>query len=220
MRVTLDNDMETLHQEIIAMSTLVENSIENTIAALKKQDEALAKEIMAGDDAVDAAERKIEQLCLKIITRYQPVASDLRQVSAALKVITDLERISDHCSDISEIILLLVGQPFCKPLYDIPQMADITRQMVRDAISSYIQANEVLARQVIKRDDEVDNLFTKVVFDLTQLITANPSVASQAIDLIFITKYLERMGDHATNIAEWSVFLATGIHPIHTDLPV
>lgn len=145
---------------------------------------------MKGDDAVDAAEGQIEQLCLKIITRYQPVAGDLRQVSAALKVITDLERISDHCSDISEIVLLLVGQTLVKPLYHIPLMADTTRQMVRDAISAYIQADEAMARDVMGRDDEVDGLFSKVVLELTQIISEKPAYASQAIDLIFIAKYL------------------------------
>lgn len=217
MRITLNQDLDHLHKDIIDMSTLVEHSIEDTIQALKKQDVELARSIMKGDDAVDAAEGQIEQLCLKIITRYQPVAGDLRQVSAALKVITDLERISDHCSDISEIVLLLVGQTLVKPLYHIPLMADTTRQMVRDAISAYIQADETMARDVMGRDDEVDGLFSKVVLELTQIISEKPAYASQAIDLIFIAKYLERMADHATNIAEWAVFLATGHHPIHTE---
>jgi phosphate transport system protein len=194
------------------MTNEIEKSMERTIVALQTRDVSLAKEIIAYDDVIDSYETRIEEACLELIARQQPMAADLRLISMILKMITDLERIADHSSDISEIILRLGEEEPIKPLVDIPRMAGIARGMVHEAIVAYMENDLERARSVCNMDDEVDRLFEKVILDLSTMMKADPAVVDRALDLVFIAKYLERVGDHATNVAEWVAFNITGKH--------
>lgn len=212
LRHYFDKELEVLHTDLIKMANLVEESIENTIIALKKQDVNLAKEVFYNDDIVDDYERKIEKTCMNLIARQQPLAKDLRTIGTALKIITDLERIADHSSDIAEITILMSKEKYIKPLVDLPKMAECAKSMVVRAIDAYIRQDVDLARQVCDSDDEVDDLFAKIKIELSSLMKNDPLSIDQVINLLFVAKYLERMGDHATNIAEWVVFIVTGEH--------
>ena len=218
MRNRFDQQLEALNQALIEMGGLIEDAIENAVEALLKKDAGLARKAIALDASVDDKERAIERLCLQLLLQQQPVARDLRTISAALKMITDLERISDNATDIGEIVLRIAGQRFIKPLVDIPMMGDITSNMVRDAITAYINKDMDLAMDVCLRDDTIDNAFSRVVLDVTGIMRQNPDSVSQAVDLMFVAKYLERMADHATNIAEWGIYLVTGTHPQDKDI--
>jgi len=169
-RVTFDSELHQLNQSLITMGGMVEDSIEKAIIALKKQDVALAQKIIEGDDAIDDQEHLIEKKCINIIARHQPLAIDLRTVSAALKVITDLERIADHSTDISELVIGMAGEPYIKPLIDIPKLSDVAREMVQEALNAYIMRDQILARTVIERDDEADFLFSRITQDLIALM--------------------------------------------------
>lgn len=207
-----DNELEELHLDLIKMGSLVEESIENTILALKKQDTDLARKIFANDDVIDDLEQKIEKRCLNLIARQQPLAKDLRTISTALKIITDMERIADHSSDIAEITIRMANQKYIKPLIDIPKMAELAKNMVNKSIDAYVRQDIELAAKVCESDDNVDNLFLKIILELISIMKDDPQAVEQGIDLMFIAKYLERMADHATNIAEWVVFNVTGEH--------
>lgn len=207
-----DKELDQLHLELIKMGSLVEESIDNTIVALKKQDVDMARKIFNDDDIIDDLERKIERICLTLIATQQPLAKDLRSISAALKIITDMERIADHSSDIAEITIRMAHEKYIKPLIDIPKMAELARIMVNKSIDAYIKQDMALAIEVCKSDDAVDDLFSKITLELINLMKNDSSTIEQGIDLMLITKYLERMADHATNIGEWVVFNITGEH--------
>jgi phosphate transport system protein len=212
MRRNFDEQLEKLNGALIGMGEMVERSIANVSKALIEQDTELAKHIIASDDDIDHMEKDIESQCLRLIMQQQPVASDLRHVSSILKIITDLERIADHASDISEIILLLAGKQYIKKLEHIPRMAEETIKMVTQSISSYVNKDIGLANEIIARDDIIDNLFVVVKNELIELIKINSNNGDQAIDLVMIAKYFERIGDHAENIAEWAIFSISGWH--------
>lgn len=212
MRSKFDEQLTQLNDSLIEMGVIVERAIGQTIKALIEQDVVLAQKIINSDDEVDNKEKEIESLCLKIILQQQPVASDLRLITSALKIITDLERIGDHAKDISELTLLLAGRQYVKKLEHIPQMAQATMKMVTDSIEAFVKKDLKLAESVIAYDDIVDELFVMVKSDLIELIKNGTANSDQAIDLIMIAKYFERIGDHATNVAEWIVFSLTGTH--------
>ena len=174
------------------------------------QNVEMAQTAIEEDDTIDSLERSIEHLCLKLLLQQQPVAKDLRQISAALKMITDMERIGDHAADISEITIALSGQPYIKKLEHIQEMAKETMQMLVNAVDAFVEKNEAKAKEVIKRDDVVDQLFQNVKDELVQLIHENATYGEQAADLLMVAKYFERIGDHATNISEWVIFSITG----------
>ena len=212
MRSHFDNELEILNNELIKMGSLVESKIEDSIKALINRDTALAKDIMSRDDEVDDMEKAIENRCLQLIIRHHPVASDLRLISSILKMITDLERIGDQAADIAEISLLLADQEYIKELRDIPKMAEATIKMLKNSIDAFVNKSLDLAHEVIAFDDVVDDLFDVVKDDLISLINKDIKYGEQAINFIMIAKYLERIGDHAQNIAEWVVFSITGVH--------
>lgn len=216
-RNLFDKELEYLHLNMIKMASLVEESIENTILALKKHDVELATKIFQGDDQIDDLEKIIEKQCLDLIARQQPLAKDLRTISSALKIITDMERIADQASDIAEITIKMAPEKYIKPLVDIPKMAECAKSMVNKAIDAYIKQDVELARFVTASDDEVDDLFSKIILELTGIMKNNPSTVEQAINLIMIAKYLERMADHATNIGEWVIYNVTGEHYNYND---
>ena len=205
-----DEQLIELNDSLLEMGALIEKTISLTSQALIEQDIELAKKVLETESDIDQKEKDIEALCLKLLLQQQPVAKDLRLISAALKMITDMERIGDQAADISEIIVMMDGAPYIKKLVHIPQMATATVKMVSESIDAFVKKDLELAQSVIEYDDVVDELFDKVKFDLIELIRADSANGEQAIDLLMIAKYFERIGDHACNIAEWVVFSITG----------
>ena len=212
MRNRFDRQLSTLNDELIEMGSMIEKSIETAIKALVNQDVDLARHAIEADEEIDRQERIIEDLCLKLLLQQQPVAKDLRLISSALKMITDMERIGNHASDISEITIALADQPYIKKLEHIQQMAKETMIMLVGSIEAFVDKDLEKANEVIKRDDIVDDLFDKVKKELIQMIHENADKGEQAADLLMVAKYMERIGDHATNISEWVIFSITGEH--------
>ena len=214
MRTKFDEQLDTLNSSLVEMGKVVEAAISDANKALVNRDTDLAKKIIAGDDVIDDMEKEIERLCLKIILRQQPVAGDLRLVSAVMKIITDLERIGDHASDISELAIFMAetGQPYIKKLEHIPQMSEETNYMLNRSIESFVKKDIDMAKRVIAKDDVVDDLFVQIKTELVDLMKKDTNNTDQAVDFIMIAKYFERIGDHAVNIAEWVVFSLTGVH--------
>ncbi len=209
MRSRFDEQLKELNLEMVRMGSAVEKAINSAVNGLVSHDGELNRKAIASDNEIDRMERQIESCCLKLLLQQQPVASDLRKVSAALKMITDMERIGDHAVDISEIALYL--DRGCG-LLDIPQMAEEAVKMLTQSVNAYVYSDRELAQAVIDSDDIVDGHFLRIKNELTQMIIADSSKANTALDLLMIAKYLERIGDHATNIAEWVLFSITGIH--------
>ena len=212
MRNRFDEQLSQLNDEIIAMGTMIEQAIEAAVDALIHQNVEEARRAMECDKDIDHQEREIENLCLKLLLQQQPVARDLRVISAALKMITDMERIGDHAVDISELTIVMSGKPYMKKLEHIEQMAKETMIMLISSLEAYVNKNLDQAKEVIDHDDIVDDLFIKVKTELIQLIRENAENGEQAADLLMVAKYFERIGDHATNIAEWLIFSITGQH--------
>lgn len=211
MRNKYDKELKEVFNKLATMCREVIMMIESSIKALTTHDAQLAQEIIQYDAKIDKLEKDIEDDCLKLLLMEQPVAKDFREISAALKMITDLERIGDQASDICDISLKIEKEDFIKKLEHIPYMAQITIQMVKDGVNSYINQDLILAKSLNEKDDEVDSLFNIIKSDLIQLINSNPENADQAILLMMITKYLERIGDHAVNIGEWVEYSITGV---------
>lgn len=212
MRSRFDRELDSLNNELIEMGALVENAIENATLALLNRDGERARAAIQYDMPVDEKEKDIERRCLKLLLQQQPVATDLRLISTALKMITDMERIGDQAADISEITLRLLNEQDLKHLEHIQQMAQATIRMVRESIDAFVNRDLALAQAVENYDDVVDDLFSHVKNDLIDLIRADAAYGEQAVDLLMIAKYFERIGDHATNIAEWVEFSLTGKH--------
>lgn len=211
MRSKFDKQLAQLNTEMTQMGALCEEVIALAAKALISGSADLAGEVAAIDSKIDQMERDIEALCLKLLLQQQPVARDLRQISAALKMITDLERIGDQGADIAEIIPFLDGRTGdeCE---SVSLMAKETIRMVTDSVDAYVKKDVALAKSVIAHDDTVDECFVRVKSALIRLITEKHEDAEYALDLLMIAKYFERIGDHATNVAEWVVFSVTGIH--------
>jgi phosphate transport system protein len=212
MRSRFDEQLIKLNDMLIEMGGLIETAISLAAKALSGQDAALDRKAIDFDRDVDQKEKDIEALCLKLLLQQQPVARDLRLISAALKMITDMERIGDQAADISEITLMLAGTSCVKMPEHIPQMARATVKMVTDSVDAFVKKDLQLAESVIAYDDNVDALFNQVKNDLIALIREDKDSGEQAIDLLMVAKYFERIGDHAENIAEWVAFSITGRH--------
>lgn len=212
MRNKFENELELLNNDLIEMGNLIESSIEAAVTALIEHNVELAQRVVDGDREVNDKEKVIEGRCLKLLLQQQPVAKDLRLISSALKMITDMERIGDQASDISELAIRIGNEPFIKELIHIPQMAEATIIMVRESIDAFVKRDLDLAKKVILYDDIVDDLFNIIKDELIELIRTNVDVGEQAIDLLMIAKYFERIGDHSQNIAEWVYFAITGEH--------
>ena len=212
MRNKFDQQLHLLNTELIEMGALIERAIESATEVLVNKDLEKAKRAVEFDANVNQKERDIEAICLKLLLQQQPVASDLRLISSALKMVTDMERIGDQAADIAEIVLMIGDEPYVKPLEHLPMMADVTKKMVTRSIDAFVARDENLAREVMQMDDEVDRLFVLIEDELIELIAKDPAAGKQAMDLLLIAKYLERIGDHAENIAEWVEFAITGVH--------
>jgi len=213
MRRNFDEQLAMLNDMLVEMGALVEKSISLAIGALEKQDKDLARQAIEFDAVIDHKEMEIEALCLKLLLQQQPVATDLRVVSSALKMITDMERIGDQAADISEITMMMADSSnVIIKLEHIPKMAEATTNMVTLSIDAFIRKDLELARSVIESDDIVDELFMEVRKDWIEHIRNGSAEAEQAADLLMVAKYLERIGDHAENIAGWVIFSVTGKH--------
>lgn len=215
MRERFEQQMEILHTELIELGALCEQAIGRTYEVLLEGNQRTAEEIIKKDQVVDAKEREIEDLCFRIILQQQPVARDLRQVSAALKMITDMERIGDHAADISEMTILMSDATYERSAINIDlveSMAKETTDMVIKCVDAFVNKDLELARTVIAQDDVVDDLFADFKQQLIKKINENVKNGEQATDMLMVAKYFERIGDHATNIAEWVIYSITGEH--------
>lgn len=211
MRNRFDSQLEKLNLELITMGALCEDAISASVKALLDGDETLIEKVFAADAEIDQKERDIEAICMKLLLQQQPVAGDLRVISSALKMISDMERIGDQASDIAEIAKF-VKNSGVKSKIHIKDMAAAAIKMVTDSVESFVKKDIELASAVMKYDDKVDNLFDCVKDELVRLIAADSENGEYCIDLLMIAKYLERIGDHAVNIAEWVEYSITGAH--------
>ncbi len=210
VRQSFDQELESLRQDLVHMGEEVQTSIKNAVTALARRDKVLARAVMDGDDDIDRMQVEIEDRCISLIARQQPVATDLRILGTGLKITTDLERMGDHAFDIAKIVLLIGDEPLIKPLVDIPRMAEIVQQMLEDSLQAYLKLDIQMAEKVCQEDDLVDNLYHQVFRELLTYMLEDPKKINQATQLIFVARYLERIADHSTNVAEWVIYLATG----------
>lgn len=211
MRDRFIEQLKSLHKGLIEMGEQCESVITMATDALINNNKAGAESVSVLDTDIDHQERDIESLCLKLLLQQQPVASDLRQISAALKMITDMERIGDQAADIAELVKYIDGDPIIN-MTKIGDMAKHVIYMVTESVNAYVKKDVTLAQNIIKYDDEVDDLFNEMKNEIIDIIAKKNDDAEKAVDLLMIAKYLERIGDHATNIAEWAVFSVTGVH--------
>ena len=211
MRNLFDSQLNTLHRKLIEMGSACETAIDLAVKALLEGNADIAHEAASHDREIDQMERDIEAICLKMLLQQQPVARDLRQISAAMKIITDMERIGDQAEDIGEIVPFLNGRTGVEG-EDIRLMAETAQQMVRSSIDAYVNQDMALVKKVISMDDIVDDAFDRTRETLIHMISCNREDGQYCLDLLMIAKYLERIGDHATNIAEWVEFSITGQH--------
>ena len=206
MRSKFDEQLMELNKEMIEMGNKIILSIKNAIEALKARDEKMARTIMESDAEVDHLQKKIESICFNLLIQQQPVARDLRTVTAAMKMVTDMERIGDHAADISEMTILMGSKSQIDKFEHISKMATETMIMLNHSIEAYVEKDVAKANEVIMHDDVVDDLFMEAKKDVINLILNNPGEGEEATDILMIAKYFERIGDHATNIAEWVIY--------------
>ena len=206
MRSKFDEQLKNLNEEMIQMGIMIESNIQKAIDALVNSNIELAREIMEKDVTIDKKQRDIESICFNLLIQQQPVAKDLRAITAAMKMVTDMERIGDHAADISEITIMLANTESIKDYGTIIKMASEASVMLIDSIDAFTEKDEIKAKAVIEHDDIVDDLFNQVKTELIELIKNNPKRGEEEIDMLMIAKYLERIGDHATNIAEWVIY--------------
>ena len=215
MRNSFDMQLRKLNNELIEMGSLIETAIARAYKGLINQNIEIAKENVEFDREIDQKEKEVENICLKLLLQQQPVASDLRLISSAIKMITDMERIGDQAADISELTILMSKTQYIKRLDHIEQMAKATIEMVTTSVDAFVKRDLELARSVFARDDIVDNLFVTIKNDLIELIREDVNNGEQAIDLIMVAKYFERIGDHAVILADWVIFSIVGHHEEH-----
>jgi len=208
-------ELEDLNQKLLQMGGLVESAIHRSVRSLIEQDRALAEEVIRDEPQINQIEMEIDGLATRLLALRQPVARDLRLLTAALKINTDLERIGDLAVHVAERSLSLMHHPLVKPMTDIPKMASLVQSMLLKCLDAFVQGDAELAHSVLLSDDEVDQLRDAVYAELLQIMQRDPSVLTAAIDLLFVARNLERIGDHATNIAEDVVFLVKGIDVRH-----
>lgn len=211
-RANFENEIKQLHIDLIQMGSFVETAIEDSIKAFKANDLELCKTIIENDKTVDEMEKKIEAKCLWLIAREQPIASDLRKITTALKMITDMERIGDHAVDMAEITMRIADKNAFADSGHIPQMAAAAIEMVHNAVTAYVNYDLELAHATAEKDDEVDTYFNLIKHELVGVFKNQPQNLDNAIDFLMFAKYLERIADHAENICEWVHFSQTGKH--------
>ena len=211
MRVLYNEQLEKLHNELVGMGRMCEQAISAAMSSLFDSDPDMVKKTQELEKEIDVQERTIESMCMKLILKQQPVATDLRNVSSALKMISDMERIGDQAEDIAEIITYLSDRSAANEQL-MREMANAAIKMVTDSVDAYVKHDTIMAEKVIAADDVVDAYFDRVKHQLIERIAADPTDGEYALDLLMIAKYFERIADHAVNIAEWVIFSVTGVH--------
>lgn len=212
IRKIFEEELADLKVQLVEMCRLTEQMIQNAITALVGRDRELGKSIGEADKRVDEYEMAIEKKCMRILLKQQPVAKDFREVSTALKMITDIERFGDQAADIGDLVYTMPGEAYIKNLTHITAMGELAIKMVRESVNSFINNDEALADEVIALDDQMDDLFIEVKTELIELIKKDGNNGDQGIELMMVAKYLERIGDHAVNVAEWMKYNETGVH--------
>jgi phosphate transport system protein len=212
-RKLFDRELTDLISQMTDMGNMVDERIEGTITALRTMDIAKATEVANSDNEIDQTEHRIEKLCMNLIAMQQPIASDLRVIASCLKILTDIEREADQCADICEILTAAELNTNSLAVTHAVQMLEASHEMFRSAMNVFLSRDVEAAREVCRRDDYVDGMFSKIILEVCGIITQNPQNVMREVDLLFISKYIERMGDHATNIAEWVIYMETGNHP-------
>ncbi|TAK08432.1 MAG: phosphate signaling complex protein PhoU [Candidatus Manganitrophaceae bacterium] len=211
-----EEELTRLKERILKMGALVETQIAASIKALVERDTALAKQTIQNDHLVNAMDVEIDEDCIRLLALYQPAARDLRFITTAMKITTDLERMSDLAEDICERSIELAEEPLLKPYIDLPRMAEAAQKMVREALDAFVNKDATLARRVCAEDEFIDDLTQQIFRELLSYMTENPATITRAIRISFVSKYIERIGDHATNIAEMVVYLVEGKIIRHT----
>ena len=206
----VQDEIDQLKTRLLAMAGQAEEQVRSAVRALVEHDRDLAERVFLGDRAINALDLEIDERCFKLLALRQPVATDLRVIVSGVRINSDLERVGDFAVNIAEAALRYMEHPPVKPLIDIPRMADLAQGMLRDALNAYVALDTTLARAVIERDDVLDALKNQVFRELLSFIVGNPATTEPALDLILISRHLERIGDHATNIAEEVIFIASG----------
>jgi len=209
-RQSFDKVLEALQKDILRMASLVEQSIYDSVRALVKRDTAQAAQVIMGDEAIDELYYEIENKCVKLIATQQPIATDLRRVVMAFKILMSLERMGDYAKNIARATMCLSGQPLVKALDNISRMAVLVRKMVRESLDAYVQEDAKKAKQIFKMDDEVDYIFAQVFRDLQVFMAENGELVLSGSYLLYVNRYLERIANHATNIADAVIYLVTG----------
>jgi phosphate transport system protein len=212
-RQNFDSSLNELRKELIDMGGKVEQAINKSVQSLKDGNLDLARDVIAGDALVNAIEEHIDDIGTRLIATQQPVAKDLRRILIAFRMASDLERMADLAVDIAKVTLRIGEEPLIKPLVDIPRMAEIVQKMTRDSIESYVNENVDLAYRMAKMDDDVDHLHSQILRELFVFMVDNPKTVNQSLLICFVSRYLERMADHATNIGESVVYLVKGKRP-------
>ena len=212
LRKLFEDELADLKKELVEMCRLTEQMLGDAITALVNKDRELGKSVGLSDKRVDEYETDIEKKCMRILLKQQPVAKDFREVSTALKMITDIERVGDQASDIGELVYTMPGDKYIKKLEHITAMGNLAMKMVRESVNSFIVNDDALADEVIRLDDRMDELFLTVKEELIALIKKDGANGDQAIELMMVAKYFERIGDHAVNVAEWTKYNETGVH--------
>lgn len=215
-----DEELKSLKEKILRMGGLVEHQVQGAMRALTERDSALARSVIENDHAVNAQDVEVDEACLRLLALHQPAARDLRFITTAMKISTELERMSDLAENICERAIELNEEPQLKPYIDIPRMANWSLRMVKEALDAFVNSNADLARKVLADDDFVDKLTAQLFRELLSFMIENPQMISRAIRLTFISKYLERIADHATNVAELIVYMVEGKIIRHTTPPV
>ncbi len=205
-----DEELKSLREEILRLGSMVETAIRDSVRSLVERDSELAKEVIKRDHLINALEVKIDEECIRLIALRQPVASDLRFITTAMKITTDLERMGDLAENIAERALELNQEPLLKPFVNIPKMAEITQEMVRDALDAFVAGCTRLPYEVIRKDDKVDELTETNFRELLELMVKDPNIIPIAVKRTYVAKYLERIADHATNIAEMVIYMCKG----------
>lgn len=213
-----DEELSALKERILRMGSLVEIQVANAIKALVERNTDLARNVIATDHQVNAYDVEIDEECIRLLALRQPTASDLRFITTAMKISTDLERMSDLAEDICERALELAEEPQLKPYIDIPRMAEHARMMVKEALDAFVNRNADLARKVCREDDFVDELTGQIFRELLSYMMEDPQTIRRAIRITFVAKYIERIADHATNVAEMVVYLVEGKIIRHTEV--
>jgi phosphate transport system protein len=209
-RKSFHEQLDELQQNVLTMGTMVEQAIFNAVKSLKTRDEGLAHQVIDGDDKIDELYVRIEDECIRLLALQQPMASDLRVISASLKLANDLERIADHATDVSKVTIRISGQSLIKPLIDIPRMAEITQKMLRLSLDSFIRRDASELEQLIELDHEVDGLYNQIFRELLTFMLEDTRTIRQAMHLLFVARHLERMGDYCTNLGEAVYLMVKG----------